>query len=427
MRGERRNRFMAFKDLPLRSNLNISRILPIALVAFLLTPALAAPTPPAVPELQKLQDDASSGNTEAMNKLAYRYFIGAGFAQDSSKAFELFRKSAEAGYAPAMINAARCYRDGDGVPKNEQRAREWMQRALAVTENAANKGDTISMFMLGSIYEFGVAEITVDKARSRDWLKKGAQAGDPQAMRALALSLLEENNPDTKTAFGWALKAAKAGDLMAMTLVSQMSADGQGVARDEKQSRAWLQKAADGGQATAMRLLAERYYRGQDIAADQTQAKRWMEKAAAAGDTKAMNDLGNRFANGDGVNKDEKTAASYWAAAAYDGDAPGMFSFALALLNGRGVEKDEELAAMWYERAADEGNIPAMNNLGLLYMNGRGVERDPGKGTSLFRKAAEAGNRDAMRNLSKAYREGAGVTADSTLADEWQRKADAAH
>lgn len=406
----------------------MSQIFPIVLAALLVTTALAAPTPPSVPELQKLQHDASSGDTEAMNKLGCRYFIGAGFVQDSVKAFELFRKSAEAGFAPAMINTARCYRAGDGVPKNEERAREWTQKALAMTEAKAKGGDTSAMFMLASIYEFGIANtIAADKARSREWLKKGAQAGDPQAMSALALSLLEENNPDAKTAFGWALQAANAGEHEAMTLVSQLLANGQGVPRDEKQSLAWLQKAANGGQATAMRLLAERYDHGEGVAVDQTQAFRWMEKAAAAGDSKAMNDLGNRFANGVGVNKDEKSAASYWSASAYDGDAGGMFNFAFALANGRGVERDEELAAMWYQRAADTGNTSAMNNLGLLYMNGHGVDRDPSKGTALFRKAADAANRDAMRNLAKAYREGVGVAADSALADEWQKKADAAH
>ena len=172
-----------------------------------------------------------------MNKLAYRYFTGAGFSQDSAKAFELFRKSAEAGHAAAMINVARCYRAGDGVPKNEERAKEWMQKALRVTETAAKGDDTTAMFALASIYEFGIADIPADKARSREWLKKGAQAGDPRAMSALALSLSEENNPDAQAAFGWALKAANAGEHKAMTLVSQLFANGQGVARDEKGGR----------------------------------------------------------------------------------------------------------------------------------------------------------------------------------------------
>src|ERR1700730_230120 len=92
------------------------------------------PTPKPVPALQKLQEAAQAGDATAMNQLASRYSSGAGFPEDSRKAFELFRKAAEAGNPPAMLNLALRYRRGDGVPKNEERANEWLQKAVTSLE-----------------------------------------------------------------------------------------------------------------------------------------------------------------------------------------------------------------------------------------------------------------------------------------------------
>src|SRR2546423_5915246 len=189
-----------------------------------------------------------------------------------------------------MLNLAIRYRAGDGVPTNEERANEWVQKAVTSLEASAGHGDTTAMFALGSIYQFGVG-VRVDQILSRQWLEKGSNAGDLHAMTALALSLLEADK-DSQQAFGWASKAANAGEPGGMTLVAKLFSAGHGVARDEKQANAWLQKAADKGNAAAMRLLGERYDRGEGVAANKVEALKWLQKSAAAGNAAAMTEAG---------------------------------------------------------------------------------------------------------------------------------------
>ncbi|CAK0743872.1 hypothetical protein CCP3SC15_1280016 [Gammaproteobacteria bacterium] len=44
-------------------------------------------------------------------------------------AAQWFQRAAEQGLAGAQANLGMMYRDGRGVPKDEEKAREWLQRA----------------------------------------------------------------------------------------------------------------------------------------------------------------------------------------------------------------------------------------------------------------------------------------------------------
>ena len=48
-----------------------------------------------------------------------------------TKAVELYEKSANLGDSSAMFNLGYCYKEGDGVIKNLNQAREWYTKAAA--------------------------------------------------------------------------------------------------------------------------------------------------------------------------------------------------------------------------------------------------------------------------------------------------------
>ena len=61
--------------------------------------------------------------------LGILYFNGQGVEQDYPKAFNLFRKSAERGYAAAQLNLGYMYFSGQGVMQDKSLAKEWFGKA----------------------------------------------------------------------------------------------------------------------------------------------------------------------------------------------------------------------------------------------------------------------------------------------------------
>jgi uncharacterized protein len=85
------------------------------------------------------QRAAENNHPLALNNLAYLYDLGLGVTQDRAKAFELYSRSANLGWAHAMWNVANMYGAGQVGPKDLVSACIWSFRAkkYATTDNAA--------------------------------------------------------------------------------------------------------------------------------------------------------------------------------------------------------------------------------------------------------------------------------------------------
>jgi TPR repeat protein len=70
----------------------------------------------------------------ATQLLARKYESGGGVPASATKAFELYHRAAQSGYAPAFADLARCYRKGLGVTQNPDEARVWAVRAFSSGE-----------------------------------------------------------------------------------------------------------------------------------------------------------------------------------------------------------------------------------------------------------------------------------------------------
>jgi len=70
----------------------------------------------------------------ATHLLARKYESGGGVDASPVKAFELYRRAAQRGYAPAFADLARCYRKGLGVAQNLDESRAWAVRAFVAGE-----------------------------------------------------------------------------------------------------------------------------------------------------------------------------------------------------------------------------------------------------------------------------------------------------
>ncbi|POG75296.1 uncharacterized protein OCT59_024287 [Rhizophagus irregularis] len=94
--------------------------------------------------------------------------------KDYNKAFELSKKSAEGGDLGGITLLGYCYNYGIGTKIDKQRAFELYQ-------NAANLGEMVAQYNLGTIYELGEGITIIDIDKAIHWYEKSAKQGNKEA------------------------------------------------------------------------------------------------------------------------------------------------------------------------------------------------------------------------------------------------------
>ena len=334
-------------------------------------------------------------------------------AKSAESAHALYERAVAAGYVPAMtrlgVLRADCAMmrraaelgDADGMFEYAQRCRpdnanEWYGKAAALnhpnalaqigeTKRAAAAGHLASMLALGRT--------------DPEWLRRAADAGEPEAMRLFAATL---NDPGD--AARWYTRAAEAGDAAAMSEIGRRFEKGVGVATDRQEALKWYRQGAEKGDRTAM-------YRLGLLSSDMS----WIRKAADAELPEAMCKLGESF-------DDREKALALFRKAADSGYANGWTRIAAvtgdaALLAKAAQSGDAEaklrLGEIEYQRnrrreacrmfraAADSGYAPAMVRAGDCHLEGEGASRSEVDAVNWYRKAALAGDRQAAARLQK--------------------------
>lgn len=108
--------------------------------------------------INKLISEATVGDIDAMNTLAYYYFNGFGVEQDYEKSLELSIRSAEGGNLASMFNVGYNYYHGFTSDVNYELAIEWYQKA-------ADEMFPKALNALGHMYYEGLGvEQDIDKA-----------------------------------------------------------------------------------------------------------------------------------------------------------------------------------------------------------------------------------------------------------------------
>jgi TPR repeat protein len=220
-----------------RKRATMARIRNIALVAVSILAVLAgllalySVQQRGVAEEQREQaDDILAGATDIITNLFPQ------IDSDTKKlVFAVTQRGADHGDTNAMRNLGYLYREGQGVPQDYAKAREWYKKA-------ADKGNAAGMNGLGALYYngYGVAQ---DYAKAREWYKKAADKGNAAGMSSLGA----------------------------------LYYNGYGVAQDYAKAREWFEKAAAKDDATAMFNLGSFYA---NVAQDYAKAREWFEKAA---------------------------------------------------------------------------------------------------------------------------------------------------
>lgn len=136
---------------------------------------------------QLAMEKADNGDTEAMRELAGYYRAGSGVPEDAEKAegwatradeldsqriAERTLERAQSGNIQAMQRMADRYENGDGVPQDVDKARQWRQRAdqaiAAKTREKADDGDVAAMRTMATFYGLGKG-VEQNAQKAEEW------------------------------------------------------------------------------------------------------------------------------------------------------------------------------------------------------------------------------------------------------------------
>lgn len=129
----------------------------------------------------ELGSSAAGAKSDAIKKERERLFKLAVSTTDAEVAFVSAGKSADMGYAPAMVKLGECFELGIGTKKNRHGAFLWYKKALELKEDSA-------YFALGRCYVRGIG-VSLDFKRGGELLMLAERTGDERA-RPLILETL---------------------------------------------------------------------------------------------------------------------------------------------------------------------------------------------------------------------------------------------
>ncbi|ACI99060.1 SPOR domain-containing protein [Rhodospirillum centenum] len=161
------------------------------------------------------------------------------------------------------------------------------------------------------------------------------------------------------------LTAALAGTVLLPVLAPAARADmaaGRTAFRagDMAAALAEFRKEAEAGDAEAQYLVGQMTALGQGTARDVPGGLVWLERAAAAGNVEAMTAAGSLYASGDGVKADFGRAFALLRPAAEAGDAEAQNNLGVLYYFGLGTEPDPVQALVWTTKAERQGMLQAI-------------------------------------------------------------------
>lgn len=244
------------------------------------------------------------------------------------------------------------------------------ETALRHYRAAAEMGSTRARANIGLLYLRGHG-VPKDVETGLAMLREAAASSDPHSMYVLGASLGGRKHPEAANAEAraWLERAADAGHVPAMVMLSEAFRFGVGIPKDpgkaeavRAKARAMLRAAAGEGSAEAMLALGRIYMHGIQVEEDLEEAERWLVQAAQPENIVARRYLGSLY---------KKTALygearRVFEALAEEGDQGGMHHLSTLYRDGVGVDRSYERAAYWFlqsGKARGTGVIVSVDHL----------------------------------------------------------------
>ena len=365
---------------------------------------------------EKLIKKAAAGrDSRALYRLGCYFKDGThGEDRNEKQAFQFFLMAAQKQHADSSYEVACCYKDGKGVEKDLQKAKDYLRLP-------AERGNVKAQYLLGNLYLQSQDRLSNLYLQSQDphlekagiaYLEKAVEQDYAPAALALG-NHFNKNLLTRRVAPLYYEKAGKLGDpegyyrLANHYIYSSYPFDSAEMrSKNLQKGLTWLRKAAENEHMHAMRKLAEYILSGEyttpipPYPTMQAAAQALLEKALKKGAIGAAYPLAKLLEAG----KDYQGALANYRFAAEKGVPDAQFVLFKIYAQGLwGVSKNPAEAMKWLEKSADRYLPKALHQMGLCYEKGMGVPKDIPKAIEWYEKllvssrGAKYAHRDAVQ------------------------------
>ena len=308
---------------------------------------------------------------------------------------------------------AESYRKGNGVPRDVARAAQFYEHACdgghteacsilgliryggVVYKEACDGGDAEGCWHLGNIYEEGDG-VPRDNGRAREYFRLACAGGSAQGCRDLARYVIGN---DPSQAAELLKQSCDGGDATACNRLGVMYSVGNGVREDPSRAAELVRMACAGGEAWGCFNLGSYYEEGNGVPLDRVRAAEFYGRACEGGVAVACNGLGLLYFSGYGVSRNLGRAAELFRRGCAGGEAWGCFNLGDSFENGEGVPQDLSRATDFYHKACNGDNMSGCTRLARNYHFGLGILQDRSAAESLLEKACGKYHEDACEKL----------------------------
>lgn len=182
---------------------------------------------------------------KAEYEVANHYGGRTGQALDLRESFKYLERAATHGHLPAQVDIGFIYLNGNSLtPKDPAKSYPWFRRA-------ANNGSVIAQCMLGDFHRLGLGGVAKDAREAYKWYRRTATRSDRCAAKSqyeLYASHMSGQGArkDMATAMVWLRRSADADNPQAQRTLGRAYESGTGVPRDPVLARMWLRKSREG-------------------------------------------------------------------------------------------------------------------------------------------------------------------------------------
>jgi TPR repeat protein len=347
---------------------------------------------------------AAGGDSEAVNSF-------------TAQGIMFLRLRADRSAAAASALATR-YANGDGLPRDLDRARTLFQQAIGL-------GQTSAAISLGKDLAAG-SDVPRDPAAARALLIDAETAGSVEAARLLltdAAGPASFNLGSDEIAL-LVRHVEGIGDISGMLVAASLYRNGRGVASDPARSAALIGRVMASARQNPPELvrLGRMFRSGSDVPADPDRAFAFFAAAAEAGIADGAI-AGAEMALDDSVklkDVDPKKVVGWLQQAAAARVARAMVLLGDAYRRGFGVPRSDEEASRYYDMAIAGGSeASALERRAFLYLDNASGRDDGLRAVALLQRAAGQGRTQAMDVLGRQYQYGTYVAKDAILAERW--------
>ena len=309
--------------------------------------------------------------------------------------------AAETGDAVAMINMAKRYSEGLGVPESQECAKWYLDKMTIPPISALKLAVKLR----------GIKALMPERPAFPEYEKTLTEL----AREATSLDA-------TYAYFKLNSLLADIGNINAIATLGVLYAEGEGTERSLDRAKHYLDLAANKGNAVAALYLADEYASGEIFPRSVQTALAYYHRSATLGYTAAYERLGDMYDKGELVERDIKRALEYYELASGCKEAQrkandiktkryGFYKSGYEII-ARGelaTAAEAENAYRYFAIATAMGEPGSALMLATCYERGFGTERDTACAFYWYRSAYDAGDANALMPLALCYSRGIGT------------------